>query len=146
MKTIDLNVINRHLEELEEALTYLESKKNITEKDIAKNIELRLAVERALHLAIQNTIDIGNHIIASLAIHDVETYAEIPQKLAEANIIPKRLSENLVNMAKFRNLLVHEYVKLESARLVSFIKHNLNDFLEFSQAMSKHLKGSKKKS
>jgi hypothetical protein len=33
MKTIDLNVINRHLEELEEALTYLESKKSITEKN-----------------------------------------------------------------------------------------------------------------
>ena len=140
MKVMDTSVITKHLQELDEVVTYLESKKKITEKDIVQDLELRFAIERALHLAIQNTIDIGNHIIASLSINDVETYADIPIKLAEAKIIPQELSKNLVLMAKFRNILVHEYVKLEASRLHSFIINDLGDFRRFSQSIISYLR------
>ena len=140
MKVMDTSVITKHLQELDEVVTYLESKKKITEKDIVQDLELRFAIERALHLAIQNTIDIGNHIIASLSINNVETYADIPIKLAEAKIIPQKLSKNLVLMAKFRNILVHEYVKLEASRLHSFIINDLGDFRRFSQSIISYLR------
>lgn len=136
MQIIDKEIIRKHLRELDTSLTYLKGKK-VNEKDLIKNIEERFAVERALHLAIQNVIDIGNHILASLNINDVETYADIPMKLAEAGIISEKLASNLAGMARLRNVLVHEYVKVGTKRLVSFLKNNLGDFSDFARAVAK---------
>lgn len=139
MKNLDKEVLVKHLNEVETSLTYLKSKKAVKENDLMKNIEERFAVERALHLAIQNVIDIGNHILASLNINNVETYADIPIRLAEAGVISEKLARNLANMAKFRNILVHEYIKVETKRLVSFLKNNLGDFEDFAKAVVKYL-------
>lgn len=137
MGILDKEVVRKHLKEIETSLAYLKSKRNVKEGDLIKNIEERFAVERALHLAIQNVIDIGNHILASLNINNIETYADIPLRLAEAGIISEKLARNLANMAKFRNILVHEYIKVETKRLVSFLKNNLGDFEAFARAVAK---------
>lgn len=137
MGILDKEIIRKHLREIEISLAYLKGKKNVGENNLLKNIEERFAVERALHLAIQNVIDIGNHILASLNINNVETYADIPVRLAEAGVISVKLARNLANMAKFRNMLVHEYVKVETRRLVLFLKNNLNDFEAFAHAIAK---------
>lgn len=139
MVTLDREIVYRHMSELESALVYLKGKRNIAEKKLVENIEERFAIERAFHLAIQNLIDVGNHILAALHVNNIETYADIPVKLAEAGIISKRLSKNLANMAKFRNILVHEYVKVESKRLVSFLRNNLSDFEDFAVEITKYL-------
>ncbi|MBI4367066.1 MAG: DUF86 domain-containing protein [Deltaproteobacteria bacterium] len=135
MTTLDRNVIRRHLEELEEVLTYLRTKKQTRDTDLHASYELRLAIERALHLAIQNVIDVGNHVLAVLAVKEVETYADIPQLLARHHVIPEKLAGELTNMARFRNLLVHEYVKIETKKLVEFLHHRLDDFTCFAQAI-----------
>jgi uncharacterized protein YutE (UPF0331/DUF86 family) len=111
----------------------------VSVKDVLKDYELRLATERAFHISIQNMIDIGSHLLASLNINDVQTYADIPFRLQEANIISRKLSKNMCQMAKLRNILVHEYIKLETAKLVSYLKHNLSDFEDFSKAIIKYL-------
>lgn len=139
MKMLDVEIIHKHLSELESALSYLKDKKSISEKQLINDYEQRLAIERAFHLAIQNTIDIGSHILASLGINDIESYADIPKKLSEAKIIQPTLSGKLANMAKFRNILVHDYIKIESKKLISFLKNNLSDFSEFSKNIIKYL-------
>lgn len=140
MEILDKEIVLKHLKDIETSLSYLKGKKKIAERDLVENIEQRFAIERALHLAIQNLIDIGNHILASKNINDVETYADIPIRLAEAGIISVGLSKNLANMAKFRNILVHEYIKVETKRLISFLRNNLRDFDDFVRAVSKFLK------
>ncbi|MBI5298836.1 MAG: DUF86 domain-containing protein [Deltaproteobacteria bacterium] len=140
MTPLDKNTVYGHLKEMEASLVYLHSKKGIEEKSLIANIEERFAVERAFHLAIQNLIDIGGHILASLNINNVETYADIPARLAEVGILPDKLAKKLANMARFRNILVHEYIKVESRKLVSFLKNNLNDFDAFARAILKYLK------
>lgn len=143
MKILDQKIIYRHLADLEKGFSYLKSKKNTTVLDIINNYEERLAIERAFHLCIQNILDVGGHILASLNVNNIETYADIPQKLYEKKILAKGLSERIVKMAKLRNILVHEYIKLESEKLVHYLKHNVGDFELFVQAVGKFLKRSK---
>lgn len=45
MKIIDTDVINKRLHELETAVSYLESKKKISEKELLKNLEIKFALE-----------------------------------------------------------------------------------------------------
>lgn len=140
MKLLDREIVHRHLSDMEEALAYLKSRSALTEKELLANYEQRLAVERALHLAIQNAMDIGNHILASLGINDIETYADIPARLFEAGVIPERLSKDMAGMAKLRNLLVHEYARIESKKLLSLLRNNLGDFESFSRSVVRYLK------
>lgn len=84
-------------------------------------------------------IDVGSHILAYLDVGDIQTYADIPEKLSEAGVISANLSDNLTNMAKFRNILVHDYIKIESKKLISFLRNNLSDFEDFSKAIVKYL-------
>ncbi|MBI2345707.1 MAG: DUF86 domain-containing protein [Deltaproteobacteria bacterium] len=138
MTMLDRELITRHLTELDEVLAYLRSKQGLQERDILATYELRLAIERAFHLAIQNVVDIGNHVLASLSVTAVETYADIPRALAEQRVISKPLADRLMRMARFRNILVHEYVKVETKKLVEFLGH-LEDFSSFAQSINKWL-------
>lgn len=83
---------------------------------------------------------IWEFLIKKLNINNIETYADIPLRLAEADIISEKLARNLANMAKFRNILVHEYIKVETKRLVSFLKNNLRDFGDFARAVTKFIR------
>jgi uncharacterized protein YutE (UPF0331/DUF86 family) len=39
------------------------------------------------------------------------------------------------NMAKFRNILVHHYSKVDAGIVVRILKNNLNDFLSYKDAV-----------
>jgi len=53
--------------------------------------------------------------------------------------VPQDLVSRLVNMAKFRNLLVHEYARIDSATVYSILKRRLGDFDEFARAITTYL-------
>lgn len=140
MTALNTHVVRQHLTELEEVLRYLQGKSHVEAMDLLQSYELRLAVERALHLAIQNVIDIGNHLLAALGVNDVETYADIPRRLAQAQVIEEPLATRLVQMARFRNLLVHEYVKVEAKRLADILHDHLADITQFVTVVGQWMK------
>lgn len=45
----------------------------------------------------------------------------------EENFIPKSLSEKLVNMTKFRNVLAHDYEKVDFGIVYDALKNRLMD-------------------
>ncbi len=45
-------------------------------------------------------------------------------------MISEELEKRLISMVGLRNLLVHEYIKIDLSRLFEFL-NNLNDFREF---------------
>lgn len=47
--------------------------------------------------------------------------------------MPDDFLENLINMAKFRNILVHDYVPIDHEIVYSVLKNNLDDFDRFSK-------------
>lgn len=65
-----------------------------------------------MHLAIECMLDIGNHIISDRDYPKPETYAEIFRILADKGVISEQLFYSLEGMAAFRNVLVHDYLKL----------------------------------
>lgn len=51
--------------------------------------------------------------------------------LAELEVIPKEFSKKLSNMVGFRNILVHDYTKIEAEIIVKILKNDLIDFVLF---------------
>ena len=81
-------------------------------------------VERTLHLSLETFLSIGEMLISEFKFKKPDSYAEIPKILMENKVIPKNLAEKLIDLAKFRNVLVHEYLYLDREKVY---QHLLND-------------------
>jgi uncharacterized protein YutE (UPF0331/DUF86 family) len=111
--------------------------------------ELR-RLPRETFLSSQDTLDIACHrlliaIEAALALcfhvsakrlHQVpEEYAGCFSALERAGLIPPDLSNRLQQMARFRNLLVHVYWKIDYGQVYEIIATRLGDLRAFRTAM-----------
>ena len=54
------------------------------------------------------------------------------QVLSEEKVIPEKLFQELEGMASFRNVLVHDYLKLDLDKVYQVIKERLKYFEELA--------------
>lgn len=55
--------------------------------------------------------------------------------LGEAGLLPGDLLGALVSMARFRNVLVHDYTPLDPDRVVGILRDHLGDLRRFREAV-----------
>jgi len=84
-----------------------------------------------LQRAIESTIDIATHIIASQGLGITTTIKENFKILNEAGIIDAELMKKMQAMVGFRNIAVHDYASLDINILKSILQNNLKDIEEF---------------
>ena len=89
------------------------------------NFLIHKAAERLLQTAVEACLDIGKHIIAQERLRFPKDNQEVFTVLSEEEIIPKDLLPHLQDMARFRNLLVHEYAKIDNAIVYGILKKRL---------------------
>jgi uncharacterized protein YutE (UPF0331/DUF86 family) len=61
------------------------------------------------------------------------------QILREEGVVPQELLPSLVDMARFRNLIVHDYAKIDDAKVYGILKKRLGDFDEYARAIVAYL-------
>lgn len=84
-----------------------------------------------LMVAIENCIDIGNHIIAAQQLRAPKNYKDIFKVLSEAGIFPEEFSRTMQNLAGLRNLLVHVYWQIDDDMIYESLSKELDDFNKF---------------
>lgn len=104
------DVIRKRIERIEGCLKKLERKKRLTLDEFLSDSDSQDVVLYNFQIAIDGCLDIGSHLIAERGWRVAETYADIPKILVENKVIPKEYEAIFVNMAKFRNVIVHEYL------------------------------------
>ncbi|MCX7706791.1 MAG: DUF86 domain-containing protein [Anaerolineae bacterium] len=75
----------------------------------------RRAVERSLQVAVEACLDIARQIIAIEGFRYPENNQDAFRVLVEEKIVPAQLLDTLQEMARFRNLIVHEYAKIDDS-------------------------------
>ncbi len=130
-------VISERLKVLHDNLYYLYSESAQVHRyaDYEADTRLRKAVERALQLCMEASLDIGRHIIALENLPHPDDNQQVFTILAGAGIVPDTLLAALVEMARFRNLIVHEYTKIDDVKVYQIFKVNLSDFDRFVNAL-----------
>lgn len=91
------------------------------------------SVKHLLQVAIECCLDASNHIIASDGFRSPQTYSESFAILAEQKIIPGEFLPRLLQMAKFRDRLVHLYHDLNEEELYRILQEDLTDFNSFAK-------------
>lgn len=88
-------------------------------------------MEKGLEILIQNLLDIGAHLLASEIKNDWEDYSEVILKLGRYGVVPQEFSDRIKGMAGLRNILIHEYMKIDLRKLFDYLKYHLEDFVQF---------------
>lgn len=79
-------------------------------------------------------IDIACHLTAKYNLGNAQTYAECIDLLCKFNYIDPKLAQKLKAMSGLRNILVHEYVKVDIEQLYGMLDY-LGDFGEFAEGV-----------
>jgi len=137
---VDKTLILRKLAELEEYLGQVKEYASITVDRYSKDWKAQRVVERTLQMMIETCADVAGHIISDKGYRVPSTYADTFRVLYENGILNKDLFETMEKMAKFRNIIVHHYDKVDTEIVAGILKKDLNDFLTYKDAIIKILK------
>jgi uncharacterized protein YutE (UPF0331/DUF86 family) len=137
---IDREVVRKKLQELNSYLKEMEKLKAISWDEFFSSLSKQWMVFHGLQLSIQIVIDVGNHILASLGETQIEDYVDIIDKLGERRIIPLEFAREIRGMAGLRNILVHEYVKIDLRKIYDILQNRLTDFYNFIEYINQFLK------
>ncbi len=138
-------VIRERLRGLRSELAYLKSEKHEVRsfQAYAQDARLKRAVERSLQVAIGACLDIGRRLIAREGFRYPEDNADVFWVLAEHGIVPSDLLPRLIDMARFRNVVVHDYVQVDDAIVYGILKKHLGDFEAFARVITEYLRRSR---
>ena len=137
---VDEALILRKLSELDRYYEQIKEYKKTTAAQYSGDWKIQRIVERTLQMMIETCVDIAGHIIADKGYRIPKNYADTFRVLHEENILNSKLFDALEKMAKFRNIVVHHYDKVDAEIVVCILKKDLKDFVGFREAIVSFLK------
>ena len=137
---VDKTLILRKLAEFEEYLKQVNEYAQVTADQYSKDWRTQRIIERTLQMMIEIGADIAGHIISDKGYRVPTTYADTFRVLYENDILNKELFEAMEKMAKFRNIIVHHYDKVDTEIVIGILRNDLGDFVSFKDAILKAIK------
>ncbi|MDD5435712.1 MAG: DUF86 domain-containing protein [Nitrospira sp.] len=138
---MDKSVILRKLSELETYSGQIKGYSDITVDSYKDDWKTQRIVERTLQIMIETCADIANHIISDRGMRPPTGYTDTFRVLLENNIIDSEMFRTLEKMAKFRNVVVHQYERVDAEIVIVILKCHLQDFDNFKNVILSYLKG-----
>lgn len=136
---VEQNVILRILTSLEEYLRDLEEvQKTKSLQDFLSDKVTRRYTERTLQIAMEACLDIANHIISYEGFREPMDNKDAFQVLAETGVISPDLAERLKKMAQFRNIVVHDYLRINPEIVFAIVQKNIPDITAFTKIIAKN--------
>ena len=117
---VDKEIIEGKIDVIERNLEFLQEYKYVEEEEFLKSYKDIQAVKYSLLEIIEACLDIASHVISSSGFERAESYSEMFEILGKRGIINEKLASKLADMARFRNLLVHGYAKIENLGVLEF--------------------------
>ncbi|TVM03465.1 MAG: hypothetical protein CV087_04935 [Candidatus Brocadia sp. WS118] len=137
---VDKPLILRKLTELDEYLKQMGEFSSVTREEYSRDWKVQRIVERTLQMMIETCADIANHIISDRGYRTPDNYGDTFRVLHENGVLKNDLFEIMLKMARFRNIVVHQYDKIhEEAIVIGILRTNLNNFTAYRDAILKIL-------
>jgi uncharacterized protein YutE (UPF0331/DUF86 family) len=131
---VDRDLVLRKLSDLERYIVQVSEYRDISAERYREDWRSQRIVERTLQMAIEACVDIAAHVIADRGLPVPATYAEVFEILGQARLIEAGLRDAMVRMARFRNIIVHEYTRIDPEIVVQILRNNLDDLTSFRTA------------
>ena len=136
---VDKTLILRKLAELEDYLDQIREFSSVSLDEYTGDWKTQRIVERTLQIMIEVCADIAGHVISDEKLRIPVSYADAFRSLFEAGMIASETRDVMEKMAKFRNIVVHQYERIDAEIVVLILRQHLDDFLVFRDAVLKML-------
>lgn len=134
---VDKPLILRKLTELDEYLKQMGEFSSVALEEYSRDWKVQRIVERTLQMMIETCADIANHIISDRGYRTPDNYGDTFRVLHENGVLRNDLFEIMLKMARFRNIVVHQYDKVDEAIVIGILRNNLNNFKAYRDAILK---------
>lgn len=135
---VDREIFSRRLEALHGYLGKLRAFREASQDEFVREAALHDLAERYLHLAVEACLDLANHWIADRELATPDANRDTFTVLEKAGELAPEAAEKLRGWAGFRNILVHEYLRIDHAIAYRAIRDELEDLESFARwAMAK---------
>ena len=138
---VDRDLILRKLADLDLYVSQVAEYRDVTVEGYRADWKAQRVVERTLQMAIEVCVDVANHVIADRALRVPATYAEVFEVLGESGLLGAAERSAMVRMAKFRNVVVHDYTRVDPTIVVGILRGHLEDFRRFHSAALRWTQG-----
>lgn len=140
MSPIDSDMIKKKLLLLEKNISILKGYKEVSKNDFLVDFTVNGATLYYMVESIEIIIDIGNHILSENFSITPENYADVIKQLGDNNVIPKDFAEANIEMAKFRNKIIHIYDQINMTEVYEHLQKAPDIFKAFLEFYLKFLK------
>lgn len=137
---VDKALVMRKIMELELYLGQVGEFAAIGLEEYQGDWKTQRVVERTLQMLIETCADIANHIVSDNRMRTPTSYADTFRVLAENAVISAELFSVMEKMAKFRNVVVHQYESVDAEIVILVLRKHLGDFSMFKDAIISCLK------
>ena len=129
-----LNTLRDYTAELKQLLT------DNTDQVLLTNTGQRHIAERLVQLLVDGMIDINQHFIRELNLEISDDLRGTFIIMGGNSILPKEFAEKISPITGVRNILVHQYEKLDKDMFVTKLRKNFSDFEEYQRHIVEYLK------
>lgn len=128
---VNIEVIKQRLNQLSTSLKKIERFKEISFEEFLEDDIIQDVVEYNLFIAINMMVDIATHIVVDNNIGNPETLGEAFAILNKEKYISDEETKIYRNMVGLRNILSHEYLKIDKKIIYDILQKNLSDIKKF---------------
>lgn len=137
MPEFNIDRIRQIIGEINSSLHKLDGYSRLAKEEFLSNVDKIDSAKYNLIIAIEGAIDICNHIVARAGGRAPHDHADCFAILGELNMFSPEFIDRLKRMAKFRNLLVHLYWKVDDKKVYQILKEDIQDIREYIKGIEK---------
>ncbi|HEX3553530.1 MAG TPA: DUF86 domain-containing protein [Thermoanaerobaculia bacterium] len=132
---VDLDVFRLRFAKLDEFLGHLDEMARYETSVLLGDPGLLAQTERWMHLVVEASLDLGQHVIASKGWRAPATNREVFQVLRDHGVISAELGKQMEGWAGLRNVLVHLYLTIDHEQLLRILHEELDQPRAFAAAL-----------
>jgi uncharacterized protein YutE (UPF0331/DUF86 family) len=133
MKLYENESVENKLFRLKETSKILDEIRVSSREEFLADAKLNGAAMFNLLIGITIILDVGQHLLTQVAQRTAHEYQEVIKFLGEEKIVPSEISTKNAKMASFRNMLVHEYDKIDLHFVYDYLQKAPDVFRGFAK-------------
>ena len=128
--------IRRKISLIQDELAHLVELSRFSFNEVVSDFVKQSALERILERTISRAIDVNNHLLSELANKDTsppKDFKETFVRMAELGVYPVEFAGQISRSVGTRNVLVHEYDKVDYRKIYNSISDCLRDYHQYCE-------------
>ena len=129
---LNIEMLTGRIDVIRAALSRLKELSKLSRDEFLEDYKNPASAETFIRHCLEAIFDIGRHILAKTGkVRLTHEYKNIAKGLGESGVISKQLMSTLIEMAGYRNRIVHLYHEITDEELYEIIQKDLKDIEQF---------------